>query len=188
MSTETRVNTYPSWVYTEGKDPARVFDEYEEQDRDPHGSDLYVESYSDRLAHALEMRRRGRLLPDRTGYLMVVQAGSLLEGLEEEAQTMRDELKVRLDELSESDRLYAQAVQDWTTVELQRRIEDRGYDYDMMDERAYLEMIDVLETLVGELEQDEEDEALVLLASTWRDEVAAELMVQHVRDSYRLAA
>ncbi len=190
MRTETIANTYPSWVHKndEFPDPAEVYEQYEMSGYDPNGSDLRVEPYSDRLAYALEVQRLAGLREDREGDIMMLEATRMLQDLESEAQQMRDELKERLDELSEQDKLYAAAVQDWTVTELARRVEARGYDYDQSDERAYEETMEVLSQLVAELQQDEEDSKLIDLAATWRDEVAAELTVRNVREAYTLAA
>ena len=190
MSTETMTNGFPLWVDKDDEfpDSAKVYEEYEASGYDPNGADLYVASYSDRLAYALELQHRATLREDTIGTGMHIEATGLLKDLADEAEIMRDELKERLEALSEQDTLVAHAVQDWTMEELQRRIEARGFDYDQHDERSYLETMDVLDNLVQELTRDDEDEKLIELAATWREEVAAELTVHSVRDTYRLAA
>ena len=190
MKTREAANVYPLWVEEDEDfpDPRKVYDEYETSGYDPNGADLIIAPYSERLAYALELQRRAGERDDRIGDGMAIEATNLLKDLEYEAQMACEELKERLALLSEQDRLYAQAVQDWTMDEIKRRIEVRGHDYDQADERAYLEMIDVLDTMVHELVEDNEDEKLITLATTWRQEVEAELTVHNVRDAYRLAA
>lgn len=190
MKTREAANVYPLWVEEDDDfpDPRKVYDEYETSGYDPNGADLIIAPYSERLAYALELQRRAGERDDRIGDGMAIEATNLLKDLEYEAQMACEELKERLALLSEQDRLYAQAVQDWTMDEIKRRIEVRGHDYDRADERAYLEMIDVLDTMVHELVEDNEDEKLITLATTWRQEVEAELTVHNVRDAYRLAA
>ncbi|HMS93335.1 MAG TPA: hypothetical protein PKD28_02990 [Candidatus Saccharibacteria bacterium] len=190
MKTLETTTVYPLWVENDEDfpDPATVYDSYELSGYDPNGADLFVASYSERLAYALELQHRAGQRNDRFGDGMKVEAENLLKNLEHEAKLAREELKERLDLLSEQDKLYAQAVQDWTMTELERRVEARGYDYDQSDERTYLETMDVLDNLVYELAKDEEDDKLIELASTWRSEVAAELTVHNIRDAYRLAA
>lgn len=186
MKIETIASTYPLWVDKDDEfpDPTVVYKTYESSGYDPNGSDLWVAPYSDRLAYALELQRLAGLREDRMSDGMMAESTRLLKDLEHEAKLMRDDLKERLDELSEQDALFAHAVQDWTMTELERRIEVRGYDYDQSDERTYLETMDVLDGLIEELERDEEDEKLIRLATTWRQEVAAELTVSSVRDAY----
>lgn len=190
MKTLETTTSFPLWVENDEDfpDPAAVYASYELSGYDPNGADLIVAPYSERLAYALELQRLAGLRNDRIGDGMKVEAEGLLKDLEHEAQLMREELKERLDLLSEQDKLYARAVQDWTMDELERRIEERGYDYDQSDERTYLETMDVLDDLMYELIDDEEDDKLIELASTWRSEVAAELTIHHIRDAYRLAA
>lgn len=187
---ETTTTAYPLWVENDDDfpDPATVYDSYELSGYDPNGADLFVASYSERLAYALELQYRAGQRDDRFGDGMKVEAEGLLKNLEHEAKLACEELKERLDLLSEQDKLYAQAVQDWTMTELERRIEARGYDYDQSDERTYLETMNVLDNLVQELVKDGEDDKLIELASTWRSEVAAELTVHSIQDAYRLAA
>lgn len=204
MIEQTTHNRYPVGVDINNShnpsDAARraaIYDEYDASGYDPNGADLFVASYADRLDYALERRRRADARDDRVGDGMAVEATRLLKDLEDEAVAAQAEWQERLDRLSEKDKLYAQAVQDWTMAELRRRVEDRGYDYDQHDEQAYLEMMDVLGQLVAELERDGEDDNLIELAATWRQEVAAELTVHTVHtaksaddtsDTYRLAA
>lgn len=189
MKTTETTTGYPLWVEKNDDfpDPAAVYDKYETTGYDPNGADLYVASYSERLAYALGLQRQADGRADRLGDGMTTEAAHLLEELEHEAQVSCNELKERLELLSENDKLYAQAVQGWTMDEIKRRIEVRGYDFDQSDERVYAEMIDVLDEMVDELTEDNEDEKLITLASTWRQEVAAELTVHTIRD-YRLAA
>ena len=190
MKTKEATNVYPLWAENDddSPDPGAVYDEYETFGYDPNGADLFVAPYSDRLAYALELQRRAGERTDRVGDGMATEATNLLKDLEYEAQMACEELQERLELLSEQDKLYAQAVQDWAMDEIKRRVDERGHDYDQSDERAYLEMMDVLGTMVHELVEDNEDEKLITLAVTWREEVAAELTVHNVRDAYRLAA
>ena len=188
MKTRETGNVYPLWdVISYGlPDSKAVFDGYEDSGYDPNGSDLIVAPYSERLAYALEMQHRAGERNDPVGDGMMAEATRLLRDLEYEAQVAADELKERFNALSEQDKLYAQAVQDWTLDEVKQRIEARGgQDYDQADERASLELIDILDKLVDELKEDGEDEKLVTLATTWREEIAAELTVHSVRDAYR---
>lgn len=188
MKTRETGKVYPLWdVISYGlPDSKAVFDGYEGSGYDPNGSDLIVAPYSERLAYALEMQHLAGERNDPDGDGMMAEAKRLLRDLECEAQVAADELKARFNALSKQDKLYAQAVQDWTLDEVKQRIEARGgQDYDQADERAYLVLIDVLNALVDELKNDGEDEKLVTLATTWREEIAAELTVHSVRDAYR---
>lgn len=153
-----------------------------------NGEDLRVESYSDRLDYALGLKELGEKVKGYNGDRLRQEADELLHSLHQEAVTMRDELKQRLDELSEKDEARAHAIQDWTLAELEQRIAERGYDYAETDERTYHETVDVLDTLVDELKEDNEDKKLIALARAWRDEVSAELTVKQVESAYGLAA
>ena len=186
MKTHETTNVYPLWVKKDEEfDPKIVYDEYDQSGYDPDGSDLYVASYAERLAYALELQYRASLRKDRKGEGMAAEAARSLMILETEAQVAHEELRERLELLSEQDKLYAEAVQNWTLDELARRAEVRGKDYDQHDDAAYLEMIDVMDTMADQLIEEDEDEALIQLVTTWRDEVAAELTVRSIHEAYQ---
>lgn len=190
MNAHETTTVYPLWVEKneDFPDPIATFKNYDSSGYDPNGADLFVASYSERLAYALGLQQQAGQYTGKYGEGMKVEAESLLKTLESEAKMAHDELKERLELLSEQDKLYARAVQDWTMTALERRIEARGYDYDQSDVRTHLETIDVLDDLIDELSKDVEDEKLIVLASTWRNEVAAEVTMHTIQDAYRLAA
>ena len=107
------------------------------------------------------------------GNISPLEAGTF----HDQAKHIRDEFQIELDQLSKQHHLYSQATQDWVLAELQSRVEVRGSDYDVHSEENYLETIDVLDKLTGELREDNEDPVLIKLVTTWRDETQAELFV-----------
>lgn len=106
----------------------------------------------------------------------------------EDAEYVQQEFQRRLDELSEQDVLFAGAVQDWVIAESRKREAARGQAYDLSSVDNYRETIAILDMLIAELQQDEEDTALIEIAKVWRQETHAELDLARLKHYYSLVA
>lgn len=164
---------------------------------DMSGSDLYFPSPKEIEDLHLEIQRyleSGDVLNDneRPSLSVVVP---LLEG----AELVHDEFERRLEDLSETDKKFATATQEWVLKELYAREEVRGKTYSRGSNESYEEIIAVLDALLIELHDDEadidfsilddtENGRLISLVQAWRMETLAEVSVARLRELYRLAA
>jgi hypothetical protein len=147
------------------------------------GSDLYIASPTRQL-EGLAARIDKIELSVVPGSLSI----GYLDDLRNHAVSIQQNLELQLNAMKVQDRVFATAIQDWVLKELSRRQADRGSEYEHTSEESYLETIDVIEHLATELEQDNEDPALISLAQTWRLETIAELSSERVKKLYVLAA
>lgn len=117
---------------------------------DPHEGDLNFVAYDSNMTTLLELERA-------------------------ELASLRSQLREQLDFMREQNRDYATAVQDWVLAEIDQRAEARGQEYDQEDFRGMKETVDILISLTGQLEQDQEDSQLIELADTWRQEITVDM-------------
>lgn len=106
----------------------------------------------------------------------------------DDAEVTHRVLERRLDEMSETDKLYAEALQDWVLEDLRRKESERGEVYEQGSEESHRATVNTLEKLLMQLEDEKEDPRLIELAQVWRKETLAELSIARLRELYRLAA
>lgn len=143
------------------------------------GSDLYVVSpdelidqINEYLDSLRELEESGVYLSDRAVDPEAVKR----------AREIKRQYEAQYAQMSEQDKLFAAAVQNWTIEEQRRREEARGFEFEHTSPESYSETITVLDELIAELEGDNEDEKLLELATTWRTELRSDLTIARIKD------
>lgn len=152
------------------------------------GSDLFIAPITAQLdAAGRELDRLKH--KSEQGRLRIIDIN---ESAASAVQYISVSLHEQYEELAEEDKKYARAVQDWTIAELHARHPDfadeqKNSTPDEMVAQLY-ETASIVGELLIELNKDNEDEKLIMLAETWHKELLADCMVAEFRQLYALAA
>lgn len=142
---------------------------------DPNGSDLYIEPYQYRYDYAMSYYLHGKNQGGEEGEGLLEQAAGIFAQLNTESRGREQELSVLLDEIRDEDPPAAQYVQDRTLMEITRLAGERGYEYGVYDEAAYIETVEVLQHLEHEFKKTAQDGVMIALVQTWQNELQTKL-------------
>lgn len=167
-----------------------------ELEADVDGGELYVAPHWVRLGKAVAIRDSAQNMSGEARDIALWEAEIMLEKLSEEAEAMNQELVARLEALSIQDRRSAQAIQEVTLSEINRRIEERGFDYPQESVEGLRETVSILGDVIVELEEEssevtsQEDRAeysaLLQLAETWKDEITTDINVKCIQEEHEV--